>query len=254
MDLGLAGKVAIVTGGSRSIGAATAQTLAQEGAAVVVNYVSHEAAAQQVVDNIHAAGGKALPYKADVSNLDEVQAMAQAALGAYGQIDILVNNAGISTHTGGIAAFSAEHLQKSVAINVMGPMNCIKAISPHMKERRYGKIINVVSFRGYATYTPSPYGVSKTAALGLTIEVARELAAFNINVVSVSPGTVYTDMTRERWLINDEMVQQVAAKIPLKRLAQPQDIANVICFLASDRAGHITGTDVLVTGGELFHW
>ncbi|NIM05027.1 MAG: glucose 1-dehydrogenase [Armatimonadetes bacterium] len=254
MDLELTGKAALITGASRGIGAAAALALAQEGASVAINYLTSESEAQKVVESIRGNGGRASLFQADVSKADQVQAMVGAVLDEYKQIDILVNNAGITTHTGRIDGFGAEDIEKCMAVNVSGMLNCIQAVTPHMKSRRYGKIINVISFRAYATRYSSPYDISKAAALALTIEVASELAPFNINVVSISPGTAATDMNREKLLSDAKKLREFEAKIPLGRIAQPEDIANLICFLSSDRAKHITGTDILITGGEIFRW
>ena len=253
MDLELSGKVAIVTGGSRGIGAAAARSLAQEGAAVVVNYLGHAEAAAQVVSAIRQNGGRAVSFKADVAKLDEVEAMVKAALAEFGQVDILVNNAGMSTHTRTIEETTAADIEKVMSVNCVGVVNCVKAAAPHMKSRRYGKIINIVSYRAYAPQLPSPYGISKGAALIFSIEAAIELAPFNINVVSISPGNVVTDMMREKGLEGDKL-KAFEAQIPIGRAARPEDIANLVCFLASDCARHITGTDILITGGEMFRW
>ena len=254
MELGLTGKVALVTGGSRGIGAAAALMLAEEGATVIVNYVNRADAAQQIIEHINNSGGRAMSYKADVAKLEEVEALVQAALEEYGKLDILVNNAGISTHTRTLAQTTAADINACIAVNVNGVLNCIKAAAPHMKSRRYGKIINIVSYRAYAPQLPSPYGTSKAAALTLSIEAAKELAPFNINVVSISPGMVATDMLQERAALEPDKMREMAANVPLGRLASPEDVANLICFLASDRAQHITGTDILITGGEMCRW
>jgi 3-oxoacyl-[acyl-carrier protein] reductase len=253
MDLELTDKVAIVTGASRGIGAACALHLAKEGAAVVVNYVNDAASALLTVEGIQQLGGKALLYRADVTKYEEVEAMAAAALAEFGRLDILVNNAGISTHTRGIEGTTTADIDKCIAVNVNGVLNCIKAVTPYMKVSCYGKIINIVSYRAYAPQLPSPYATSKAATLLLSIEAARELAPFNINVVSVSPGMVATDMLKERAGSAEEF-HKLEARVPIGRLATPDDVADLVCFLASERARHITGTDILITGGEMPRW
>lgn len=253
MNLRLTGKVALVTGAGKGIGAAVALMLAEEGAAVVINYLHSAAEALLLVDRIRQSGGRAISYQADVSKLAQVQAMVQAALAEYGQLDILVNNAGFTTHTRTIEGTTAEDIEKCMAVNVIGILNCVKAVAPHMKERRYGKIVNVVSYRAYAPQVPSPYGTTKGAALILSVEIAQELAPYNINVVSVSPGMVATDMLKGR-AQTKEAFQEMESHIPIGRMAVPADIAHVICFLASDCARHITGTDILITGGEMYRW
>ena len=253
MELGLGGKVALVTGASRGIGAAIAAALANEGAYLAVNYLTGKSQADAVAQRIHRRGGRAVALQADVTRPEQVEALVQAVLSEFGQLDILVNNAGLTTHTVSLAQFTPEDLQKCIAVNVAGILNCTKAAAPHMKQRRYGKIVNIVSYRACATRLPSPYDVSKAAALALTLETARELAPFNINVVSVSPGTVATEMNLEK-LDTPEKRRAFEQQIPLGRIALPEDVADLVCFLASDRARHITGTDLLITGGELFRW
>ena len=253
MELGLGGKVALVTGASRGIGAAIAAALADEGAYLAVNYLTGKFQADEVAQRIRHRGGRAIALQADVTRPEQVEALVQAVLGEFGQLDILVNNAGLTTHTVSLDQFTPEDLQKCIAVNVAGILTCTKAAATHMKQRRYGKIVNIVSYRAYATRVPSPYDVSKAAALALTIETARELAPYNINIVSVSPGSAATEMNLEK-RNTPEKRRAFEQQIPLGRIAQPEEIADLVCFLASDRARHITGTDLLITGGELFRW
>lgn len=254
MDLGLSQKVALVTGASRGIGAAIALGLAAEGAAIAVNYQHSESEAAQVLTGIERLGSRGVLAQVDITRLDDVQAMVTSIQAQLGQIDILVNNAGISTHTRGIDGTTADDMAQCISVNVMGMLNCMKVVTPQMKERRYGKIVNIVSYRAYAPQTPSPYAASKAAALNVSIEAARELAPFNINVVSVSPGMIATDMLMARGIDSPEKLQHLIDQVPLGRLGSPDDVANLVCFLASDRSRHITGTDILITGGEMCRW
>lgn len=247
------GQVAIVTGAARGLGKAVALKLACEGAAVVVNDVREELA-EAVVHQIEGAGGHAIASIADVSAEAQVEAMVLAAVKRFGTVDILVNNAGIMRTTSPLEAVPLDEFQAMMAVNVVGVYLCLKAVLPLMKARRSGKIVNVSSSAGrsMSTFNGAHYTASKAAVLGLTRHVAREAAPYNINVNAVAPGTFVTEGGRE--LLPDltpELTRQIAESIPLRRLGDPQDHANVVAFLCSAEAAYITGATIDINAGEL---
>lgn len=246
----VAGKVAIVTGSGRGMGRAVAMTLAREGAAVVVNDVRQEAA-QRVVAEIEAAGGRALAYVADVSQPAQVNAMVQATVAHFGTIDILVNNAGILGNTRPLEEIPYDEWDQLIGINVKGVFNCTKAVLPILKAKRYGKIVNVSSSAGRSTSTfgGAHYTTSKAAVLGLTRHTAREAAPYNINVNATAPGSMDTEMVRER--ATPEHIAREEASIPLRRLGTAQDEANLVLFLCSDESSYIAGATIDINGADL---
>ena len=245
-----AGKVALVTGAGRGMGKATALTLARDGATVAVNDLILKSA-QAVVDEIVAAGGAARAWACDVSDEAAVQAMVEEIVAAFGTIHILVNNAGLLRSTSPMEKISAEEWDLMMRVNVTGVFYCTKAVIPHMREQRYGKIINVSSSAGRSTSTfgGAHYTTSKAAVLGLTRHTAREYARYNINVNAVAPGSMDTEMVRE--LATPEHIAREEANIPLGRLGTAQDEANLVAFLASDESSYITGATIDINGGNL---
>ena len=247
------GQVAIVTGAARGLGKATALKIACDGAAVVVNDV-HKEIAEEVASQIKAAGGQAMAYIADISNEAQVEAMVSTTQERFGTVDILVNNAGIMRTTSPIEAVPLEEFKSVMEVNVIGVYLCIKAVLPMMKARRSGKIVNVSSSAGrcMSTFNGPHYTTSKAAILGLTRHVAREAAPYNINVNAVAPGTFVTEGGRE--LLPDltpELIQKIEQEIPLRRLGDPQDHANLVAFLCSSEASYITGATIDINAGEL---
>jgi 3-oxoacyl-[acyl-carrier protein] reductase len=247
------GRVAIVTGAAKGLGKATAFKLACEGAAVIVNDVLKESA-EEVANQIKAAGGQAMAYIADVSDEAQVEAMVSAAVKRFKTVDILVNNAGLMRTTSPLEAVPLEEFQAMMAVNVIGVYLCLKAVLPIMKVRRSGKIVNVSSSAGrsMSTFNGPHYTTSKAAILGLTRHVAREAAPYNINVNAVAPGTFVTEGGRE--LLPDltpELIQKIEQTIPLRRLGDPQDHANLVAFLCSSEASYITGATIDINAGEL---
>ncbi|MSP13152.1 MAG: SDR family oxidoreductase [Chloroflexi bacterium] len=244
------GKTAIVTGAARGMGRAIAQTLAREGAAVVVNDVKREGA-EQVVREIEAAGGQAMAYIADISRDNEVHAMVQATVARFGTVDILVNNAGILGNTRPLEEIPGDEWDQMMAINVKGVFNCTKAVLPLMKARRSGKIVNVSSSAGRSTSTfgGAHYTTSKAAILGLTRHTAREAAPYNINVNATAPGSMDTEMVRER--ATPEHIRSEEQSIPLRRLGTAQDEANLVAFLCSDESSYIAGATIDINGADL---
>jgi len=242
------GKVALVTGAARGIGEAIALKLAREGADVVVTDVDLEEA-QRVTQEIGGLGRKAKAIQADVSQREAVQRLVSEAISVFGQIDILVNNAGI-IRRGTFLEHDPQDWEKVLSVNLGGTFNCAKEVVPLMIKQGGGKIINissVVGKMGDIASAPS-YGTSKGAINTFTKSLARELAPYGINVNAVAPHAIETDMSRE-W--SEEKRRQIVEAIPLKRLGKPEEVAEVVAFLASDGAGFITGQILDVNGGYL---
>lgn len=249
----LKGRAAIVTGASRGIGKATALTFAREGANVMVNFQRNSEKAEEVAEYIREIGREALPFRADVSRINEVEGMIQAALGRFGRIDILVNNAGI-TWRKGIQDTSEEEWDRVMAVNLRGVFNCIKAVSKQMIDQRYGKIINISSADGVgvANLRNAAYACSKAGVVQLTKSAALELGKYGINVNCVAPGVTDTDIIRVQRTEEEVKVlfEQIRKLTALERIADPQGIANAILFLASDESSHITAKVLLVDCGR----
>ncbi|MBO8162392.1 MAG: 3-oxoacyl-[acyl-carrier-protein] reductase [Brevibacillus sp.] len=242
----LTGKVALVTGASRGIGKAIAIRLAEAGADVVVNYAGSEAAAQDTVESIQALGKKAIKIRANVANAEEVNEMFKMALDQFDRIDILVNNAGI-TRDNLLMRMKDEEWDEVIDTNLKGVFNCIKAATRPMMKQRSGRIINITSVVGVlGNPGQANYVAAKAGVIGLTKTAARELASRSITVNAVAPGFIETDMTDK---LADDVKANMLTQIPLARFGQVDDIAQVVCFLASDAAGYMTGQTLHVDGG-----
>ena len=242
----LNGKIALVTGASRGIGRAIAIELAAAGADVLVNYAGNETAAQQVVQAIENLGRTALLYKANVSVSAEVEKMVEFALKHFGKIDIVVNNAGI-TRDNLLMRMKDEEFDDVVNTNLKGVFNCIKAVTRPMMKQRSGRIINISSVVGViGNAGQANYVAAKAGVIGITKSVARELASRNITVNCVAPGFIETDMTDK---LSSDMKDALLKQIPLGVLGQPEQIAKVVRFLASDDASYMTGQTIHVDGG-----
>ena len=243
MSKPLEGKVALVTGGSRGIGAAISRRLAQDGAKVAVNYSSSKQAAEAVVRTIKEEGGEAVLAPGDVSAKDGPAKIAAATHAAFGRIDILVNNAGV-LEAAALGDATREHFEKVFAINVFGVVEMTRAAAPHLPDG--GRVINTSSIGARAAVGGvSAYCASKAAVDALTRCFAAELGPRGITVNAVAPGTTDTDM-----LIRDpQFLEQAIAKTPLGRVGQPADIAGVVAFLASADAGWVTGQVIDASGG-----
>ena len=242
----LTGKVALVTGASRGIGQAVAVELAKVGADVIVNYIGNEAVAQETVEKVEALGRKALKIKADVGNADEVQAMVDEAHAAFGHIDVLVNNAGI-TRDGLLIRMKDSDWDDVLNINLKGVYLVSKAVAKLMVKQRSGRIINMTSVSGVTgNVGQANYAAAKAGVIGLTKTCAKELAARGITVNAVAPGFIETAMTD---VLPEKIKEGIAATVPLGRMGQPEEIAGVVTFLASDFARYITGQVLNVDGG-----
>lgn len=244
--MNLTGKVALVTGASRGIGQATAVELAKAGADIIVNYIGSETVAQETVDKIESLGRKALKIKADVSNADEVQAMVEEAHAAFGHIDILVNNAGI-TRDGLLIRMKDSDWDDVLNINLKGVYLVSKAVAKIMVKQRAGRIINMTSVSGVTgNVGQANYAAAKAGVIGFTKTCAKELAARGITVNAVAPGFIETAMTD---VLPEKIKEGIAATVPFGRMGQPEEIASVVTFLASDFASYITGQVLNVDGG-----
>ncbi|MDZ4179038.1 MAG: 3-oxoacyl-[acyl-carrier-protein] reductase [Coriobacteriia bacterium] len=245
----LTGRVALVTGASRGIGAAIATMLAERGATVAVNYAGSEQAAADVVASIAAAGGVAMAFRADVSDATESVGLVEQTIAELGGLDIIVNNAGI-TRDGLIVRMSDEDWDDVIRINLTGVFNVTRAATRHLMKQRSGSIVNVTSVvalvgnAGQANYVAAKAGV-----IGLTKSVARELAPRGVRANAVAPGFIETDMTAEL----SETIREHARKgIALGAFGAPEDVASAVTFLASDEARYITGQVLAVDGGMTF--
>ncbi|MFZ2641382.1 MAG: glucose 1-dehydrogenase [Verrucomicrobiia bacterium] len=246
----LKGRVAIVTGASRGIGRAIAVGLAREGASVVVNYVSKAAAAEEVVNDIRVDGGNAVAVHTDVGNLAQHEGLVAAALKRFGRIDILVNNAAI-THRQPFLDATAGAWDETMSVNLKGVYFLSQAVARVMAEQRSGKIINISSVHDVrAMMNNSVYNITKAGLVMLTKSLALELAEKGIQVNCVSPGAILTDETRDR-LADPEHRARVLAKIPSRRVGEPEDVVGAVLLLASPESDYITGTTLYVDGGML---
>ncbi len=241
-------KIAIITGAGRGIGRAIAMTLAREGASVIISDIDLKSA-EETAKEINEQGQKALAFQVDVSDSKDVKQMVDTVIRKLGRIDILVNNAAI-IRRGTIEDLSEEDWDQVIAVNLKGAFNCMKAVVGSMKKQRYGKIVNISSVAGKVGDLASApcYGASKAGMACLGKSLARELASYNINVNVIAPHAIETDMSRE-W--SEEKRKSVIADIPLGRMGEPEDIAEAVAFLVSDKAKFITGEVLDVNGGYL---
>jgi 3-oxoacyl-[acyl-carrier protein] reductase len=248
MHLDLTQRVALITGGGRGIGRAIATTLAAAGATVVVNYTANADAATETVATIANSGGSAHAVQADVRKSADVERMVNETQSIHGRIDILVNNAGI-TRDGLLLRMKEEDFDSVIETNLRGVYLCTQAVLRPMLRQRSGRIINISSVVGIAgNIGQANYAAAKAGMLGFTRSVAREVATRNITVNAVAPGFIETDMTHG---LDDTTRQTLLSTIPLRRLGTPQDVAGLVCFLASDAAAYMTGQTLTVDGGMI---
>jgi 3-oxoacyl-[acyl-carrier protein] reductase len=247
MDKKLNGKVAVVTGASKGIGASIAETLANEGASVIVNYSTSKEGAQKVVDKITKNGGKAVAIQANIANPKEIEKLFSESKNAFGKIDILVNNAGVY-ETSPIEKITLDHFHKIFDLNVLGLLLSIKEAVKHFGDS--GSIINISSI---ASSSAPPgftvYSASKAAVDTITKSLAKELGPKKIRVNSINPGMVVTEGTLSGGFIESDFRKHAEAGTPLGRIGQPRDIAPAVVFLASDEASWITGETLVIAGG-----
>jgi len=248
-DKALAGKVALVTGGSRGIGRAICIALGRRGAKVVVAYQSREDAAHEVAREVEAAGGAALTLQLDMGDAAAVEAAVKDVTQKAGGLDIVVNNAAISID-GLLLRFKSDDWQKTLNVNLTGVFALCKAASRSLLRAQGGRIINLTSVVGESGSAGQvAYTAAKAGVIGLTKTLARELASRAVTVNAVSPGFIDTDMTQSA--IQGEARDQLIASIPLARIGTPDDVADVVAFLAGPEAAYITGQVIRVNGGLL---
>lgn len=243
----LEGKVAIVTGGSLGIGSAIALALAKEGADVALNYRKHDAEAKAIVEGIEAIGRRGMAIKADVAKTEDAENMVKIVSKELGSLDILVCNAGINMDSV-IWKMTEEQWDTVMDVNLKGYFNYARAVAPKFKEQKHGKIVNITSINGLrGKFGQSNYSASKGGIIALTKTLARELGRYNINANAVAPGMIGTEMMLR---LPEEWKQKAVDETVLGRIGTPEDVANVVVFLCTEKAKHITGEVIKVDGGQ----
>lgn len=248
----LQGRVAIVTGAGRGIGAATAKRLAADGAKVGVLDLKEEVC-QEVVEEIRAAGGEAIVVGCNVADAEQVQQAVDTVFGQFGRLDILVNNAGV-LRDNLLFKMSEDDWDTVMNVHLKGSFLASRAAQKHMVSQGYGKIVNTSSTSALGNRGQANYSAAKAGLQGFTKTLAIELGPFNINVNAVAPGFIATDMTKataERTGMDfEENKKRASERIPLRRVGQPEDVANVVAFLVSDDASYVSGQVIYVNGGN----
>ena len=243
----LEGKVALVTGGSMGIGTAISLELAQNGADVALTYRRHGDEAKAIVDKIKGMGRKAKEFQVDVSDFGAVQKLVKAVMDDFGRLDILINNAGMNWD-GVVWKMTEEQWDAVINVDLKGTFNFIRAVAPYFKEKKTGKIINITSINGLrGKFGQTNYSAAKAGAHGLTKAVARDLGKYNVNVNAVAPGMILTDMYKD---LPEEFKTKAAEETVFNRLGEPENVAHLVAFLASEKAKHITGEIIKIDGGQ----
>ena len=243
----LEGKVALVTGGSMGIGTAISLDLAKNGADVALTYRKHGDEAKAIAEQIRGMGRKGKEYQVDVSNFEDAQKLVEDVVKGFGHLDILVNNAGMNWD-GVVWKMTEEQWDRVIGVDLKGTFNFIRAVSPIFREQKSGKIINITSINGLrGKFGQANYSAAKAGTIGLTKTVARELGKSSVNVNTVAPGMILTDMFKD---LPEEFKQKAADETVFNRLGEPDDVANIVTFLASERSRHITGEIIKVDGGQ----
>ncbi len=248
--MNLEGKVAIITGSSRGIGAATAIKFAEAGADLVLNYPFDEEKenADKIKQKINKLNKKAITVKADISNMDDAKKLIKEAENEYNKIDILVNNAGI-TRDQLLIRMKEKDWDMVMEVNLKGVFNCTKSVIRKMMKQREGKIINVASVVGImGNAGQSNYAASKAGIIGFTKSMARELSSRNIRVNAIAPGFIESDMTEK---LSEKVKKKMLEAIPLNKFGKQEEVAELILFLASDKSSYITGQVINIDGGML---
>ena len=245
----LEGKCAIVTGGSQGIGTAISLDFAREGANVCLTYRKHEDEAKKTAEEITAMGRKALALQCDLAIFADAERIAKAALDEFGKIDILVNNAGMNWD--GVSwKMTEEQWDRVIEVNLKGYFNFIRQVAPLFKGQKSGKIINITSINGMrGKFGQTNYSASKAGIIGYTKALSKELGAFGVNVNAVAPALIETSMLKNAEA-RDKIIEMAMNEIVLKRVGEPEDVANVVTFLASDKSRHVTGVIIKVDGGQ----
>jgi 3-oxoacyl-[acyl-carrier protein] reductase len=246
MELGLRGKVAIVTGGGRGIGKAIAESLAAEGATVAV-VTLHEETARSAAASIESRGGKAVGFGLSVSDEEQVQKMVAAVLDRYGQVDVLVNNAGINSKVS-TRELAMEWWKMTLDTNLTGAFVCSRAVMELMAGQRSGRIVNISSINAFQPWTSDvAYVTTKAGIIGLTRKLAKDLAPYGVTCNALAPSRVLNEMNRAA--AESMSREELLTPFPLGRLCEPGDVANSVLFLASDTASFITGQVLHINGG-----
>jgi len=245
--INLTGKVALVTGGSRGIGAEIVRTLAKCGADVAFNYVKSEEKAVALKNEVEAMGRRGFIYKCDVVNYEDAEKMVNEVIANLGGIHILVCNAGVNWD-GVLWKMTPEQWNRVISVDLTGTFNFMRAVAPIFKEQNYGKIVNITSINGLrGKFGQTNYSAAKAGVHGLTKAAAKDLGKFGVNVNAVAPGFILTEMGES---MPDEFKKIAIEESALKKPGLPEDVANLVAFLVSDLAKHITGEIIKVDGGQ----
>ena len=242
-------KTAVITGATKGLGKQIALELAKDGFEIVINYRTENDSLAQMVEEINKTT-KAYTFKAEISNFDEAKALRDFAASETGKIDLLVNNAGI-TNDKLLVRMSEEDFSKVIDINLKGTFNCIRHASRLMMKQKFGRIVNISSVIGLiGNVGQANYAASKAGVIGLTKSAAREMAPYSVTVNAIAPGFIKSDMTDK---LTDEIKDNIKSSIPMRKIGEPKDVANLVKFLANDETGYITGQVINVDGGMVMY-